>query len=157
MKKLILIIYLVGWCSFAQSQNNIKHINWSIVLNEKLLNTAIAKTLFELKMADSTTQTLEAWAYAGNIEMSQSSFDKILLPSVAKIWLKLSVVGVYTPKSEYKIRVYKSWLNSYFMVLKIYDLRLPKYRKIFVPRKDGKPYVYDVFLPARAIQRLRKK
>ncbi len=127
------------------------------MLNEKLLNTAIANTLFELKMTDSTTQTLEAWAYAGNIEISQSNFDKIQSPSVAKIWLKFTVVGVYTPKSEYKIRVYKNWLKSYFMVLQIYDLRLPKYRKIFVPRKDGKPYVYDVFLPARAIQRLRKR
>lgn len=159
MKKILLVwsCCVLALCPPAQSQEKIKHINWSIMVNEKLQNTEIVNAVFELKMLDSTRQIVNVWAYAGNIEMHQSDFDKIQSEKVTKIWFRFTIGGVYTQRSTYELRVYKDWIRAYFMVLKAYDLRISKYREMFVPRKDGKQYVFDVFLPARAIQRLRKE
>lgn len=160
MKTTILLLgYLVAMHMPAQGQKNTKYqyLNWSILIDETLHETNINRAGFTLKMVNGSTQNLNAWLYPGDVRISQTDFNKIQSPKVAKIWLWFSVNGVNIKRREYKIEMQKHWLEARFMVLKIYNLHQRKYRRMFEPTKGNKKYVHEIDLPTRQITHPRRK
>ena len=152
----IIIAFFVLICTVqkVKSQKNV-NVNWTILVNEKIEPKGITRSKILVKTLDSTEHIFNVWCYAGNLEIKQPDFNKILSEEVVSIWLVVPAMEANN-YNNYKIKVKKKWFKLRYMVLKIYNLKKKKYRKLFAPNKSNKDYVYEIDFPGASMRLLRK-
>lgn len=155
MNKVIITFFVLIFAIHKTKGQEVVNVNWTILVNEKLEPKGITRSRILVKTLDSATQVFNIWCYAGNIEIKQPDFQKMLSENVVSIWLVVPAIEKNN-YYNYTIKVKKKWFKLRYMVLKIYNLKKKKYRRLFVPNKHHKDYVYEIDFPGTAMRLLRK-
>lgn len=157
MNKVIILFFLLTFCFQNVMSQKIININWTILINEKLESSEIMSSRIIVKTANDSNQVFNTWCYAGNLEIRELDFDRIFSEKVTSVWFEISTKENRGQSFNYKIKLKKKWFKTRYMVLKIYNLRKKKYRKMFVPSKNNKEFVYEIDFPGFSIRQLRRK
>lgn len=158
MKKLGILIYI--FVATSASAQNSKDFNFILVVDEAVW---ISYTSLKIEIRDSTeslTQSVSALYYPGNLSFEQSDYKKLLAAKGDSMTLIVNYKEQKKDKDEYHIFELPfsvSWLDNYFMVMRVYNLDTKKYKGLFEPLDRERNYTYELAYPGGQMLRVRNK
>lgn len=159
MKELIMLLVFCFSSLTAFGQDN-KDFNFILVIDDTVW---ITYTNLKIEIRDNTDalkHTISALYYPGNLSLEEEDYEKILEAkgdSMALI-IDYDEQGKKTVKnSVFELPFTASWLNNYFMVMKIYNLDNKQYKGVFEPLSKEKNYTYELNYPGGQMLRIRNK
>jgi len=161
MKKNIVILLSILFSISLFSQQN-KNFDIIIFVDEEIVIEGIADIKFILKDTSNLNNNIiiEADYYPGNLSITKSDYERILL-SNKDLFLKFTYYGENEKGKRsvylYEIEYQKSWMNTYFNILKIYNFDNSKYRRAFTQTNKEQKYTFEIISPDYSLIRIRKK
>jgi hypothetical protein len=153
--------FFLSWIIFfgiaignVQAQTSKEGLDLIVTIDDKVW---ITNTYFTIVLINklNVDDTLKVNYYPGNLSINKSIYDKLLSDETKKIFFEFEYSrykGNQQSTYNYKIEVLKPWLNDYFNVLHIYNL---KDRKRHSKSSSERNYTYDLDSPSHSFRRIR--
>jgi hypothetical protein len=140
------------------AQDGKKEISFILVINDEILGTS-ANLTFTIK-TETTTEIIKSNYSPGKLTMDKLDFDKLMSSSTKTIYLRYFGTVYLNSKSNYydfEIEYQKPWLDSSFNILRLYDLSITKYKKLYDPLSKDKNYTFNLDFGGGQMIHIRKK
>lgn len=147
MKLLISTLLLI--MSLINNKPKTVDINFIIMIDGELPIGTIARTHFKIQMIDGTAETIPFLYEPGFLRLNESDFKKInsdSVRSVTMLFVHYEEGSIEQGADKYEIDFDRRWFFERYTVLKLYDLKKKRYKKIFTPLKN-RNYTFEVRTP----------
>lgn len=160
MKELsiLLVFGLFGTVSvFAQGS---KDFNFILVINDAVW---VSYTNLRIEIGSDTgslNRSISGLYYPGNLSFEKGDYAKLLAARDSSMTLVVDFKE--RVKNEDRHLVFKlpfsaSWLDHYFLIMRVYDLDKKKYRGIFAPLDRNRNYTFELDYPGGQMLRVRNR
>lgn len=141
---------------YSQNDSNVTS-NVIILVDEKVVIEPLARLKLEIFHKGLKTDYSMASYSPGQLSYDQSK--KIDIFASDSTYLSFDYYRYNDNKQfikRYEIKLNKVWLNSSYLIIRIYNLDNKRYKRIFFPL-PGKNYTYEVDSPVYPILRIKRK
>ena len=153
MKKYFLFIWL-AFEMFAKGygQNVKKNLDLIIVIDENIVVGTIA--------SERSKEIIDASYYPGNLSITENNYIKLISDSTKSIKLRFiyyEYAGQDQTTYNYEIELRREWIEDYFNILRVYNLKKQKYKGKYSPNEVGKNYAYEIVTPSHSFRLIESK
>lgn len=154
---LFFIVFGLYQSGIGQSSKNLDIV---ILINNDLAmyhNNIVLK--FQEDTAIGTVSTIQANYHPGNLSIKQEEFVTLNHANCNTIRLEFSYYRNTSRKNEiynYQFDLSKDWLLGTYLVLRVYNLDVKKYRKRYDPVGVGQNYTFEIDSPDTTFRRVIK-
>lgn len=149
----LVTLFIVN-CGITSAQESFE-LDLIIMIDDELVFGGLARSQILIDNEDA----IELSYHPGNLSFSQSDYDRLKEAKSDSLTLTFDYYddGGKLDLCNYKIPFFKSWLDHYFIVLRIYNLDKKKYRKAFKPLDAERNYTYELDYPGGSMRRIRNE
>jgi hypothetical protein len=158
MKKLYIISILALLSMKALGQEEENGFNFIIVVDDNVW-LSYTNLKVEIRGADgSVIDKVSGVYYPGNLFFEKEDYEKLMNAETDSMTLIFNYKESQGKKEyDYELPFFKSWLDHYFMVMKVYNLDKRKYKGVFEPLDKDRNYTYELNYPGGSMLRVRNK
>lgn len=159
MRQYILVFFMsLLFINTVKSQEIIDY-NLIIIINEEIEPNSISIRL-KYTLKNGTIRDVDTKYLQGSLKINKEIFDELKNDSVEKITFEIRNTTICKEKIDYSffnIEDINFKLLTYdYLILKIYNTELKRYRKIYDPI-SGKNFTYEYDSPNGSMRRVQKK
>jgi|GEM_PF-2791059 len=122
------------------AQSN-KDLNWIFLIDEKIKITYTTPE-FIVTLSNDSTYKFRSEYYPGNLSMKMEHFEQLQSNNIKSIRINILYYTIDRKQSvyHYLVNVPKGFFLERFLIFKIYNLSLRKYKKKFRPHFSNSEY-----------------
>ena len=155
---LLMTIFGLYRPGISQPSNNLDIV--ILVNNELNIYESNMILKFQEDTAINTVSTIIANYHPGNFSIKQEDFFRLKRANGNTIRLEFLYFENTIRKDKlynYEFELKKEWLLGTYLILRVYNLDIKKYKKIYDPIGVGKNYTFEIDSPDNNFRRVSKR
>jgi hypothetical protein len=158
MNKLLYMLLLITVVSKTRGQGVKKELDFIIVINDEIAVGSIF--LPEITFVSGGKENvMQVNYFPGSLSIDKGDYAKLLSDSTKEIYFKFDhheYVGSKLNYDYYEIELKKPWLEDYYNIIRIYNLKDRRYKNKYDPIGKGKEYNYELESPSHSYRLIQK-
>ena len=158
MKRLLCMLLFANIAAKTLAQSSRKSLDFIVVIDDTIASGTISlpKIVF---IFNGKEGVIRVSYYPGSLSMDSNEYAKLLSDSTKSIYLVFDQrvsAGSLMRYDHYEIELKKPWLEDYYNIIRIFNLRDSKYMGKYESVGKGKEYNYELESPSHSYKLIQK-